>query len=55
MEGDRISLMLPSTVAARETAEREERDLRDLLRSNRTGSHDAGLGNLGSLFDAALK
>ena len=55
VEGDRISLMLPSTVAARETAEREERDLRDLLRSNRTGSHDAGLGNLGSLFDAALK
>ena len=55
MEGDRISLMLPSTVAARETAEREERDLRDLLRSNRTGSQDAGLGNLGSLFDAALK
>ena len=47
--------MLPSTVATRETAEREERDLRDLLRGNQTGSRDAGLGNLGSLFDAALK
>ncbi len=55
MEGDRISLMLPSTVAARETAEREERDLRDMLRDNRTGSREAGLGNLGSLFDAAFK
>ena len=55
LDGDRISLMLPSTVAARETADREERDLRDLLRGNKTGSRDAGLGNLGSLFDAALK
>ena len=54
VEGDRISLMLPSTVAAAAAAAKEEADLRDLLRGNAAGAKAGGLGSFGSLLDAAL-
>ncbi len=54
LDGDRISLMLPSTVAAAAAAAKEESDLRDLLRDNAAGAKNGGLGSFGSLLDAAL-
>lgn len=54
LDGDRISLMLPSTVAAAAAAAKEEADLRDLLRGNASAARAEGLGSFGSLLDAAL-
>ena len=54
VEGDRVSLTLPSVVAAQEAAAAEERDAQAALRANRESARATGFGNLGSLFDAAL-
>lgn len=54
LDGDRISLMLPSTVAAAAAAEREEREVRDLLKNNASASKAGAFGSFGSLLDAAL-
>lgn len=54
LDGDRISLMLPSTVAAAAAAEKEENDVRDLLRGNAAAAKATDFGSLGSLLDAAL-
>ena len=54
LDGDRISLMLPSTVAAAAAAEREEKEVRDLLKDNASASKAGAFGSFGSLLDAAL-
>ena len=54
IEGDRVSLTLPSVVAAQEEAAAAERDAQAALRANRESARTTGFGNLGSLLDAAL-
>ena len=54
VEGDRVSLTLPSVVAAQEAAAAEERDAQAALRANRESARSSGFGNLGSLLDSAL-
>ena len=54
IDGDRVSLALPATVEAAEAAAREEADVRSALRANHAAAASTGLGNLGSLFDAAF-
>ena len=54
LDGNRISLALPSTVEAEEQAARDAAELSGLLRENQASSGNAALGTLSSLFDAAL-
>ncbi len=54
LDGDRVSLALPSTIEAEEQAARDAAELRGLLRQNQAESGNAALGSLGALFDAAL-
>lgn len=54
VDGDRISLTLPSTLAARAKADEEEADIRRVLKGNQDAAKASGFGNLGSLFDKVL-
>ena len=54
VEGDRVSLTLPSVVAAQEAAAAEERDAQAALRANRESARSSCFGNLGALLDSAL-
>lgn len=54
LEGDRISLMLPSTIAAAQKAAAEENEMRELLHGNAAEAKASSFGSLGSLLDAAL-
>ena len=54
IDGDRISLTLPSVLEAEAAAERERAEVRQALRDNKAASASSGLGSFGSLLDAAL-
>lgn len=55
MTDDRISLTLPSMVAVREQEKADAENLREMLKSTQEEASNAGLGNLGSIFDSLLK
>ena len=54
VDGDRISLTLPSVLEAEAAAERERAEVKAALRENKAASAASGLGSFGSLLDAAL-
>ena len=54
VDGDRISLTLPSVLEAEAAAERERAEVKQALRENQAASAASGLGSFGSLLDAAL-
>ena len=57
LEGDRISLSLPSVTAARDQTRSEEERIRSLIRDAKTKENESGadFGNLGSVFDSRLQ
>ena len=54
MDGDRVSLALPSVIAERAAADADEADLRSRMRANRESASSSGFGSFGALLDAAL-
>ena len=54
LDENRVSLMLPSTVAAAAAAAERENEVRDLLRGNAKKADESAFGSLGSLLDKAL-
>ena len=54
LDGNRISLTLPSTVAAAAEKEERENEVKNLLRSSTEKAKAVSFGSLGSLLDAAL-
>lgn len=54
VDGDRISLTLPSVVEAAAAADRERAEVREALRENKAASAASGLGSFGALLDAAF-
>ena len=54
LDGDRISLTLPSVLEAAAADERERAEVRAALRENKAASAASGLGSFGALLDAAF-
>ena len=54
VDGDRVSLALPSVIAERAAADADEADLRARMRANRENASSSGFGSFGDLLDAAL-
>ena len=54
VDGDRVSLALPSVIAERVAADADEADLRARMRANRENASSSGFGSFGDLLDAAL-
>ena len=54
VDGDRVSLALPSVIAERAAADADEADLRARMRANRESASASGFGSFGALLDAAL-